>query len=294
MEKLGLGPTEMMILNPALIYARLTGFGQNGPYASMAGHDINYVAMSGTLSKLGRPDSPPIPPGNILADFAGGSLTCAWGILLALYEREKSGKGQVIDSAMMDGVLYLSSFLWEGQKNGLWDKPRGQNVIDSGFLPLDGRPPLPSPSPSPSPQPQGSTTCDGFIPENISFIDCLGRPEQLQKFNEWLGQINGEYQNTLECMVRMMEYSRTNFPSRVVARKMAKEIFTNYLSPTGLKYIGPIHPEFLLELARSFQKELNLLQKSLMSWGKDVSTGSMRFILLFWVFENISKWHWRL
>eukprot|EP01126_Amoeba_proteus_P067098 TRINITY_DN983_c0_g2_i12.p1 TRINITY_DN983_c0_g2~~TRINITY_DN983_c0_g2_i12.p1 ORF type:complete len:273 (+),score=78.30 TRINITY_DN983_c0_g2_i12:74-820(+) len=106
----------------------------------------------------------------------------------------------------------------------------------------------PSPSPSPSPQPQGSTTCDGFIPENISFIDCLGRPEQLQKFNEWLGQINGEYQNTLECMVRMMEYSRTNFPSRVVARKMAKEIFTNYLSPTGLKYIGPIHPEFLLEL----------------------------------------------
>eukprot|EP01126_Amoeba_proteus_P067100 TRINITY_DN983_c0_g2_i6.p1 TRINITY_DN983_c0_g2~~TRINITY_DN983_c0_g2_i6.p1 ORF type:complete len:370 (+),score=64.72 TRINITY_DN983_c0_g2_i6:109-1218(+) len=132
MEKLGLGPTEMMILNPALIYARLTGFGQNGPYASMAGHDINYVAMSGTLSKLGRPDSPPIPPGNILADFAGGSLTCAWGILLALYEREKSGKGQVIDSAMMDGVLYLSSFLWEGQKNGLWDKPRGQNVIDSG------------------------------------------------------------------------------------------------------------------------------------------------------------------
>eukprot|EP01126_Amoeba_proteus_P019357 TRINITY_DN19978_c0_g1_i1.p1 TRINITY_DN19978_c0_g1~~TRINITY_DN19978_c0_g1_i1.p1 ORF type:complete len:172 (+),score=51.63 TRINITY_DN19978_c0_g1_i1:45-560(+) len=83
---------------------------------------------------------------------------------------------------------------------------------------------------------------------DISFVDCLGKPEQLEKFGEWLGQINFEFQNTLECMVRLMEYSRTKFPSRLVAKKMAKEIFNTYLTSNGTKYIGPLHHDFLVEL----------------------------------------------
>ena len=91
MEKLGLGPTELCRANPSLIYARLTGFGQDGPNAKMAGHDINYLATSGILSTIGRKDEPPLAPINLLADFAGGGLTCAMGIVAALCERSKSG-----------------------------------------------------------------------------------------------------------------------------------------------------------------------------------------------------------
>lgn len=91
MEKLGLGPTELCRANPSLIYARLTGFGQDGPNAKMAGHDINYLATSGILSTIGRKDEPPLAPINLLADFAGGGLTCAMGIVAALFERSKSG-----------------------------------------------------------------------------------------------------------------------------------------------------------------------------------------------------------
>lgn len=91
MEKLGLGPKELCQANPALIYARLTGFGQEGPNAKMAGHDINYLATSGILSTIGRKDEPPLAPINLLADFAGGGLTCAMGIMAALFERSKSG-----------------------------------------------------------------------------------------------------------------------------------------------------------------------------------------------------------
>uniref|UniRef100_A0A6B2L6T9 Alpha-methylacyl-CoA racemase n=1 Tax=Arcella intermedia TaxID=1963864 RepID=A0A6B2L6T9_9EUKA len=112
MERLGLGPEELLKLNPKLIYARLTGFGQKGTYAPMAGHDINYLAVSGVLSALGT-KSLPSPPSNLLADFAGGGAMCALGILIALYERERSGKGQVIDAAMQDGVLYLASQMWK-------------------------------------------------------------------------------------------------------------------------------------------------------------------------------------
>eukprot|EP01127_Copromyxa_protea_P019970 TRINITY_DN6590_c0_g1_i1.p1 TRINITY_DN6590_c0_g1~~TRINITY_DN6590_c0_g1_i1.p1 ORF type:complete len:383 (-),score=54.85 TRINITY_DN6590_c0_g1_i1:82-1230(-) len=132
MEKLGFGPDVLLETNPRLVYARLTGWGQDGPYSSMAGHDLNYAALSGTLNQLGRGDAPPFPPLNLLADFSGGSLMCAWGILLALYEREKSGLGQVIDCAMVDGVLYLSTFVWDGKQNGLFSRPRGQNLLDSG------------------------------------------------------------------------------------------------------------------------------------------------------------------
>uniref|UniRef100_A0A3Q3IGU1 Alpha-methylacyl-CoA racemase n=1 Tax=Monopterus albus TaxID=43700 RepID=A0A3Q3IGU1_MONAL len=127
MEKLGLSPKELLMENPRLIYARLTGYGQSGPYATAAGHDINYLAMSG--NKYGEK---PYAPLNLLADFAGGSLTCALGIVLALLERTKSGKGQIIDASMVEGAAYMGSFLWKSHCLGLWDRPRGENMLDSG------------------------------------------------------------------------------------------------------------------------------------------------------------------
>uniref|UniRef100_A0A0K8S2S4 Alpha-methylacyl-CoA racemase n=1 Tax=Crotalus horridus TaxID=35024 RepID=A0A0K8S2S4_CROHD len=145
MEKLGLGPDILLRDNPRLIYARLTGFGQSGKYVRLAGHDINYLAVSGVLSKLGRKNENPHAPINLLADFAGGGVMCAMGIIMALYERTKSGKGQVIDVSMVEGVAYLSSFLWKSQKVGLWKRPRGENLLDSGapfyetYETLDGK-----------------------------------------------------------------------------------------------------------------------------------------------------------
>eukprot|EP01112_Ceratiomyxa_fruticulosa_P002174 TRINITY_DN1228_c0_g1_i6.p1 TRINITY_DN1228_c0_g1~~TRINITY_DN1228_c0_g1_i6.p1 ORF type:complete len:330 (+),score=47.34 TRINITY_DN1228_c0_g1_i6:285-1274(+) len=142
MEKLGLGPSVIMALNPRIIYARLTGFGQDGIHSKMAGHDINYLALSGALSIFGRKGENPIFPGNVLADFAAGGLMCALGIALAIIERNQSGKGQVIDNAMVDGVSYLSTFIFKAKGIGgtidsttgsyLWDKERGDNLLDSG------------------------------------------------------------------------------------------------------------------------------------------------------------------
>ncbi|XP_064498967.1 alpha-methylacyl-CoA racemase isoform X1 [Pseudopipra pipra] len=132
MEKLGLGPEVLLQENPSLIYARLTGFGQTGKYAKSAGHDINYLALSGVLSKLGRKDENPYAPVNLLADFAGGGVMCALGIVIALYERATSGRGQIIDASMVEGVAYLSSFLWKSQNTGIWSRPRGENLLDGG------------------------------------------------------------------------------------------------------------------------------------------------------------------
>ncbi|XP_061782946.1 alpha-methylacyl-CoA racemase isoform X2 [Nerophis lumbriciformis] len=132
MEKLGLGPQELLKENPGLVYARLTGYGQSGMYASAAGHDINYLAMSGLLSRLGRSGEKPYAPLNLLADFAGGGLTCALGIVLALLERTKSGKGQIIDASMVEGAAYVGSFVWKSHSIGMWDRPRGENMLDSG------------------------------------------------------------------------------------------------------------------------------------------------------------------
>lgn len=132
MEKLGLGPQELLRENPRLIYARLTGYGQNGPLSAAAGHDINYLAMSGLLSRLGRKEEKPYAPLNLIADFAGGGLTCALGILLALLERTKSGKGQIVDASMVEGAAYVGSFVWKSQRIGMWNNPRGQNMLDSG------------------------------------------------------------------------------------------------------------------------------------------------------------------
>ncbi|XP_008930301.3 alpha-methylacyl-CoA racemase isoform X1 [Manacus vitellinus] len=132
MEKLGLGPEVLLQENPSLIYARLTGFGQTGKYAKSAGHDINYLALSGVLSKLGRKGENPYAPINLLADFAGGGVMCALGIVIALYERATSGRGQIIDASMVEGVAYLSSFLWKSQNIGIWSRPRGENLLDGG------------------------------------------------------------------------------------------------------------------------------------------------------------------
>lgn len=133
MEKLGLGPDTLCADNRRLIYARLTGFGQTGPLAGRAGHDINYAAMSGVLSLLGRRDGPPHPPVNLLADMAGGGLMCALGICMALLERHRSGRGQVVDASMVEGTAYVSSWLTRSQtKLPVWGARRGANVLDGG------------------------------------------------------------------------------------------------------------------------------------------------------------------
>ncbi|KAJ9577234.1 hypothetical protein L9F63_006208, partial [Diploptera punctata] len=132
MEKLGLGPEVLMKDNPKLIYARLTGYGQYGQYSKMAGHDINYTAVSGLLSLLGRKNGKPTPPINIAADFGGGGLMCALGIVMALFERHTSGLGQIVDSNMVEGTAYLSSWLFRSQKEAYWGNPRGENILDTG------------------------------------------------------------------------------------------------------------------------------------------------------------------
>jgi len=132
MESLGLGPDQTMALNPRLIYARLTGWGQKGSYAAMAGHDVNYIAVSGALSLFRRKGEPPLPPCNILGDFAGGGMLCAVGILLALVERTRSGKGQIVDSAMVDGAALLSTFFYGLLGHHLMTLDIGTNMLDGG------------------------------------------------------------------------------------------------------------------------------------------------------------------
>ncbi|XP_014223500.1 alpha-methylacyl-CoA racemase isoform X1 [Trichogramma pretiosum] len=133
MEKLNLGPADLMSQNKKLIYARLTGFGQDGPYAEMAGHDINYVGLSGLLSIFGRQHEKPTPPVNLAADFGGGGLMCAFGIVMALHERNQSKKGQIIDTSMVEGTAYLGSWFYRSISiPGLWGQPRGKNVLDTG------------------------------------------------------------------------------------------------------------------------------------------------------------------
>lgn len=128
MERLGLGPVPMLELNKRLIYARLTGFGQDGPYAKKAGHDLNYLAISGVLS-LFCSNGKPTAPINNLADFAGGGMTCAMGILLALVERSRSNLGQVVDVSMVEGTRYVSTYMWHTQKP---DVPARQFIWPNG------------------------------------------------------------------------------------------------------------------------------------------------------------------
>jgi alpha-methylacyl-CoA racemase len=129
-ERLGLGPDELRDRNPRLVYARMTGWGQDGPLAARAGHDIDYAALSGALHTVGRADDPPPPPVNYLADFGGGGAFLAIGVLAALVERDRSGQGQIVDAAMLDGAASLTAFLHGLLAIGAWSTERGTNLLD--------------------------------------------------------------------------------------------------------------------------------------------------------------------
>ena len=131
-ERLGLGPQDCAELNDRLIYARMTGWGQTGPRSQQSGHDINYISLNGVLHAIGRSGERPVPPLNLVGDFGGGSMFLLVGILAALYEREQSGKGQVIDAAMVDGSSVLAQMIFAFRHTGLWSDVRGTNMLDTG------------------------------------------------------------------------------------------------------------------------------------------------------------------
>jgi alpha-methylacyl-CoA racemase len=130
-ERLGLGPEDCMRRNPRLVYGRMTGWGQEGPYAAMAGHDINYIALAGVLDTLGSQDGPPMPPLNLIGDFGGAALF-SYGVMCAVWEAARSGKGQVVDGAMVDAAAYLMTMIHGFRHAGLWSPDRGDNVVDGG------------------------------------------------------------------------------------------------------------------------------------------------------------------
>lgn len=132
MERLGLGPSECLDANPRLVYARMTGWGQAGPAAATAGHDINYISLSGALNAVGHKDRPPVPPLNLFGDYGGGSMFLIFGVLAALIERAQSGKGQVVDAAMVDGVSAMMSVYYMFQARRTWSPEREANMLDGG------------------------------------------------------------------------------------------------------------------------------------------------------------------
>ncbi len=131
-ERLGLGPETCLDRNPSLVYARVTGWGQDGPYAPAPGHDINYVALAGALEHLRRRGEPPMPPLNLLGDYGGGGMLLVIGIMGALLERSRSGLGQVVDAAMVDGVALLSTLFYGLRAEGLWSDEPETNILDLG------------------------------------------------------------------------------------------------------------------------------------------------------------------
>ena len=131
-EKLGLGPAECLALNPGLVYGRMTGFGQSGPLASAAGHDLNYISLTGLLDAIGPAGSKPLPPLNLVGDYGGGALYLAFGVMAALFECQRSGRGQVVDAAMVDGAASLASIFFGLKAAGQWAEPRGGNLLDGG------------------------------------------------------------------------------------------------------------------------------------------------------------------
>jgi alpha-methylacyl-CoA racemase len=133
MERLGVGPEACHKRNPKLVYGRMTGWGQNGPYAQAAGHDINYIALAGALAHFGRAGEGPVPPLNLVGDFGGGGMFLAFGVVCALLEAQRSGVGQVIDAAMVDGTATLMSMFWSFRSMGIFDENRrGSNMLDTG------------------------------------------------------------------------------------------------------------------------------------------------------------------
>jgi alpha-methylacyl-CoA racemase len=131
-ERLGIGPDACLARNPRLVYGRMTGWGQDGPMAQMAGHDMNYIAIGGALGAIGRPDERPQPPLNLVGDFGGGGMLLAFGIACGIIEARTSGQGQVIDAAMVDGTAVLTTFMHGFMAMGLWRDERGANMLDTG------------------------------------------------------------------------------------------------------------------------------------------------------------------
>jgi alpha-methylacyl-CoA racemase len=131
-ERLGLGPDECLARNPRLVYGRMTGWGQDGPYASTAGHDINYISLAGALDPIGRRGEAPVPPLNLVGDFGGGGLLLAFGLVAGLLEARGSGQGQVIDAAMVDGAAALMTMTHSMRAMGIWNDERGTNMLDTG------------------------------------------------------------------------------------------------------------------------------------------------------------------
>lgn len=138
MERLGLGPEPSLAANPRLVYGRMTGWGQDGPLAMAAGHDINYIALTGALHAIGRKGQPPSVPLNLVGDFGGGGMYLAFGIVCALLEAKQSGKGQVVDAAMVDGAASLMTYMYAMRASGQWSDVRGENQIDGDTAPWYG------------------------------------------------------------------------------------------------------------------------------------------------------------
>jgi alpha-methylacyl-CoA racemase len=131
-ERLGIGPDECLARNPRLVYGRMTGWGQDGPYASTAGHDINYISLAGALDSIGRRGEAPVPPLNLVGDFGGGGMLLAFGLVAGLLEAQRSGRGQVIDAAMVDGAASLMTMMHSFRAMGIWNDERGTNMLDTG------------------------------------------------------------------------------------------------------------------------------------------------------------------
>jgi alpha-methylacyl-CoA racemase len=131
-ERLGLGPDDCLARNRALVYGRMTGWGQDGPMAPRAGHDIDYIAIGGALWPMGRADSLPVPPLNLIGDFGGGGMLLAFGMVAALLEATRSGQGQVVDAAMVDGAATLMTMIHAFHSSGIWNDERGTNMLDTG------------------------------------------------------------------------------------------------------------------------------------------------------------------
>jgi alpha-methylacyl-CoA racemase len=132
MERLGLGPDAALARNPKLVYGRMTGWGQEGPYAPTAGHDINYIALAGALDALGRKDGPPVPPLNLVGDFGGGGMLLAFGLVCGILHAQRTGEGQVVDAAMVDGAAILMTMFHAFRAMGIWEDARGSNLLDTG------------------------------------------------------------------------------------------------------------------------------------------------------------------
>jgi alpha-methylacyl-CoA racemase len=132
MERLGVGPDVALKRNPRLVYGRMTGWGQTGPWSQMAGHDIDYIALTGALHTMGRKDEPPAPPLNLVGDFGGGALYLAFGLLAGIIEAKSSGKGQVVDCAMIDGAASLMTMFYNMRAVGMWSADRDANLLDGG------------------------------------------------------------------------------------------------------------------------------------------------------------------